>query len=257
MRDLERSENSAEEAQLAYHASSGMHADGDDPFAKVNGLIINMNARCQKKACETRLPEKKHAGRTRDTLFFNRRPPGHHSKGLHDQDCEELHHINKQSPDIAGGVRVAKDDLDVNAGDQGIMFGYAIDETEDAMPLTHSMTMRSGKKLNCWRRWWSSQLLRVYWRSFVRKSRMLHDGASHAHRQLRTRIVPRRSLSFLEASSTAVTSILKQMKDSKWADLSADDKAEEARKGDNARLVSAKKEEIATLTIVIGTKVTR
>ena len=44
--------------------------------------------------------------------------------------------INKQSPDTAGGVHVGKDDLDVGAGDQGIMFGYAIDETEFALPHT-------------------------------------------------------------------------------------------------------------------------
>merc|ERR1712087_669586 len=52
------------------------------------------------------------------------------SKGLSCDSCEVLVRINKQSPDIAGGVHVGKSDLDVGAGDQGIMFGYASDETE-------------------------------------------------------------------------------------------------------------------------------
>ena len=47
------------------------------------------------------------------------------SKGLSCDTCEVLVRINKQSPDIAGGVHVGKDDMDVGAGDQGIMFGYA------------------------------------------------------------------------------------------------------------------------------------
>merc|ERR1711937_955024 len=80
------------------------------------------------------------------------------SKGLCDKTCEVLVRINKQSPDIAGGVHVGKDDLDVGAGDQGIMFGYASDETEDAMPLTHLMATRLGKTLTDVRKsgelWW-------------------------------------------------------------------------------------------------------
>merc|ERR1712110_840483 len=38
------------------------------------------------------------------------------SKGLSDKTCEVLVRINKQSPDIAGGVHVGKEDLDVGAG---------------------------------------------------------------------------------------------------------------------------------------------
>merc|ERR1712079_85617 len=73
------------------------------------------------------------------------------SKGLCDKTCEVLVRINKQSPDIAGG-------LHGGAGDQGIMFGYASDETEDCMPLTHSMATRLGKTLTDVRKsgecWW-------------------------------------------------------------------------------------------------------
>jgi len=80
------------------------------------------------------------------------------SKGLDHKTCEVLVRINKQSPDIAGGVHVGKEDLDVGAGDQGIMFGYATDETENCMPLTHSMATRLGKKLTDVRKsgelWW-------------------------------------------------------------------------------------------------------
>jgi len=80
------------------------------------------------------------------------------SKGLSFKTCEVLVRINKQSPDIAGGVHVGKEDLDVGAGDQGIMFGYASDETADCMPLTHSMATRLGKKLTDVRKngelWW-------------------------------------------------------------------------------------------------------
>merc|ERR1712062_612381 len=80
------------------------------------------------------------------------------SKGLSYKSCEVLVRINKQSPDIAGGVHVGKEEMDVGAGDQGIMFGYASDETEDCMPLTHSMATRLGKTLTDVRKsgelWW-------------------------------------------------------------------------------------------------------
>jgi len=80
------------------------------------------------------------------------------SKGLSCDSCEVLVRINKQSPDIAGGVHVGKSDLDVGAGDQGIMFGYASDETESCMPLTHLLATKLGKQLTDVRKsgdlWW-------------------------------------------------------------------------------------------------------
>ena len=43
------------------------------------------------------------------------------SKGLNYQNCDSLFHINKQSPDIAGGVHVVRDDLDAGVDDQSGM----------------------------------------------------------------------------------------------------------------------------------------
>jgi len=80
------------------------------------------------------------------------------SMGLSCDSCEVLVRINKQSPDIAGGVHVGKSDLDVGAGDQGIMFGYASDETDSCMPLTHLFATKLGKTLTDVRKdgtlWW-------------------------------------------------------------------------------------------------------
>lgn len=76
----------------------------------------------------------------------------HADKGLDYKSLNLLVAIEQQSPDIAQSMNKGWTDENLGAGDQGMMFGYATDETETLMPLTYELARGLAKKISELRR---------------------------------------------------------------------------------------------------------